>query len=120
MLGHGIGMVEDLPGLNRFLAHAHQLIGSGGQLLLHSRDVRQTDDPNHLTYHEANRRAGHYIGEICLQFEYEGQSGPYCGWLHVDPPTLRQRAEQGGWNCEIILEQDSGEYLARLTQQRAA
>jgi SAM-dependent methyltransferase len=119
MLGHGIGLVEDLPGLKRFLARAHQLTRSDGQLLVDSLDVRQTDDPRNLAYHEANRRAGHYVGATRLQFEYEGQSGPYCGWLHVDPETLRQQAEQAGWECEIILEQESGDYLARLTRSRA-
>ena len=120
MLGHGIGMVENDPGLARFLGHAHQLTSNGGQILLHSLDVSQTDDPDHLAYHEANRRAGRYIGEVRLQFEFRGQIGPYCGWLHVDPQTLCAKAGQGGWKCDIVLEQDSGDYLVRLTHLRAA
>ena len=120
MLDHGIGMVEDVPGLARFLVHAHRLTSTDGQILLHSLDVSETHDPRHLAYHEANRRAGRYIGEIRLQFEYRGQVGPYCGWLYVDPQTLCAKAEQGGWECQIVLEQDSGDYLARLTHQLAA
>lgn len=46
LLGHGIGMVEDLPGLDRFLGHARRLTGNAGQLLPHSLDVRQTEDPS--------------------------------------------------------------------------
>jgi SAM-dependent methyltransferase len=120
MLGHGIGMVEDIPGLTRFLAHAHRLTSAHGQILLNSLDVRETDDPDHLAYHEANRRAGRYIGEVRLQFEYRGQVGPYCGWLHVDPQTLCAQAGHVGWECEIVLEEGSGDYLARLTHPRAA
>jgi SAM-dependent methyltransferase len=116
MLGHGIGIVEDLAGLDRFLARAQKLIESNGQLLLHSLDVRQTDDPKHLAYHEYVRNAGRYIGETRLRIEYEGESGPYCGWLHVDPQTLRERAEPAGWECETILMQEGGDYLARLTR----
>jgi hypothetical protein len=116
MLGHGIGIVEDLAGLDRFLAHARKLAHDNGQVLLHSTDVRQTDDPEHLAYHESTRKAGRYIGEIRLQMEYEGEIGPYCGWLHVDPQTLRDRAEPVGWGCETILMQDGGDYLARLTR----
>jgi SAM-dependent methyltransferase len=114
MLGHGIGMVEDLQGLSRFLAHAHRLTRTGGHVLLDSRDVRQTDDPRHVAYHEANRRAGRYVGEIRLQLEYAGQTGPYCGWLHVDPETLQKQCERVGWQCEIILRLGSGDYLAGL------
>ena len=115
LLGHGVGMVEDLPGLDQFLTHARRLTASYGQLLLHSLDVRQTEDPKHLAYHEANLRAGRYVGEIRIRFEYEGQSGPYCSWLQVDLQTLQQRAESTGWNCEMILEQ-GGDYLACLTR----
>ena len=115
MLGHGIGIVEDLQGLSRFLAHARRLTRAGGHLLLDSLDVRQTDDPKHLAYHEANRRTGRYFGEIRLQLEYAGQTGPYCGWLHVDPEILRKQGELAGWQCETILELDSGGYLAGLT-----
>lgn len=116
LLGHGIGMVEDLSGLHRFLIHAHRLTTAGGRLLVHSLDVRQTDDPVHLAYHEANRRAGRYVGETRLQFEYDGHVGPFCGWLHVDPHTLRQEADSIGWGCDVILEQEGGDYLACLTE----
>jgi SAM-dependent methyltransferase len=114
MLGHGIGMVGDLLGLDRFLAHAREITADRGQVLLHSVDVRQTDDPNHLAYHEANRQAGRYAGEIRVQFEYDGQRGPYCRWLHVDLETLGRRAAAVGWECELILEQGGGDYLACL------
>jgi SAM-dependent methyltransferase len=117
MLGHGIGMVEDLPGLVSFLRHARDLAVEGGQLLLDSLDVRQTADPDHVAYLEANRRAGRYLGEIRLQFEFGGTAGPFCGWLHVDPDTLADRAERVGWDCQTVVVEDSGDYLARLTRR---
>ena len=114
MLGHGIGMVEDLQGLSRFLAHARGLLRAGGQLLFDSLDVRRTEDPVHLAYHEANRRAGRYFGATRLQSEYAGRTGPYCRWLHVDPETLQREAERAAWKCEIVLRLAGGDYLARL------
>jgi hypothetical protein len=115
MLGHGIGIVEDLQGLSRFLVHARRLIRDDGQLLATSLDVRRTDDQSHLAYHEANREAGRYVGETRVQFEYDGRVGPYCGWVHIDPLTLAEHAALVDWACEILLEDESGEYLARLT-----
>jgi SAM-dependent methyltransferase len=115
LLGHGIGMVEDLSGLHRFLIHAHNLTAVGGRLLVHSLDVRQTDDPVHLAYHETNRGAGRYVGETRLQFEYDDHVGPFCGWLHVDPRALQQEADSTSWGCEVVLEQEGGDYLACLT-----
>jgi SAM-dependent methyltransferase len=117
MLGHGIGMAEDLAGLDRFLAHARTLVHRDGQALVHSHDVRKTQDPRHLAYHDANRRAGRYIGEIRMRFVFERETGPLCGWLHVDPETLEHHAEQSGWVCDVVVEEESGDYLARLTRR---
>lgn len=115
MLGHGIGMVENIKGLNLFLDHAACLIQRNGQLLINSVDVRQTDDSVHLKYHDANSFAGCYIGETRIQFEYKRECGPFCGWLHIDPQTLKKQAELKNWNSDIIFQDNSGEYSARLT-----
>jgi SAM-dependent methyltransferase len=120
LMGHGIGMVQTLVGLDRFLAHARGLLAERGQVLLHSLDVRVTDDSKHLAYQHANQRAGRYIGEIRLQFEFNGKTGPYCGWLHVDPGTLAVHAVKAGWQCEVILAEGNGDYLARLTKGQSA
>jgi SAM-dependent methyltransferase len=111
---HGIGMVQNLAGLDRFLSHTRRLIRPNGQMLLDSLDVRRTDDPRHLAYQEANRQSGRYEGEIRMRFGYKGRMGPEFGWLHVDPGTLDQHAGSGGWSCQVICQEDSGDYLAQL------
>jgi len=117
MMLHGIGMVETLPGLDRFLLHARTLIAPGGQLVFDSLDVRHTDNPQHLAYQEANRKAGRYFGEIRMQFEYKGQKGPLVGWLHVDSETLKEHAGKAGWKAQVFTQQQDGNYLAQLTSQ---
>jgi 2-polyprenyl-3-methyl-5-hydroxy-6-metoxy-1,4-benzoquinol methylase len=62
LMMHGLGMVGSLPGLDRFLSHAHHLIKPGGQILCDSLDVHTTTGPIHLAYQEANRRTGRYFG----------------------------------------------------------
>jgi SAM-dependent methyltransferase len=114
LIGHGIGMAEDLAGLGRFLAHARKLVRAGGQILLDSLDVSRTDDPRNLAYQEANRQQGRYVGETRIQIEFQEKRGPFCGWLHADASTLARHAEGAGWGCETVLDLPSGEYLARL------
>jgi SAM-dependent methyltransferase len=115
LMMHGIGMVQDLAGLDGFLDHAHTLLKPDGQILFDSLDVRCTDTPVHLAYQQANRRAGRYFGQIRLRFEYQGQMGPPFGWLHVDPKTLVEHAERKGWSCRVVCREDNGDYLAQLT-----
>ncbi|MFC2035074.1 class I SAM-dependent methyltransferase [Chloroflexota bacterium] len=115
MMGHGIGVVEDINGLIQFLDHVISLLNLDGQVLLTSLDVQVTDNPMHLRYQEQNLEAGRYFGEIRMQFKYGNSEGPLFGWLHVDPETLGDYALRVNLNCEVIEEQGDGNYLARLT-----
>jgi SAM-dependent methyltransferase len=117
MLGHGIGMTEDIKGLSSFLEHASRLICDEGQLLLNSVDVAQTINPVHLKYHQSNKNEGRYIGEVRMQIEYKGDKGPFFGWLHLDPQTLQKIAAIKNWKSELIFQGENGEYLARLTRK---
>lgn len=114
LLGHGLGLVEDLAGLDRFLVHARRLLAPGGQLLADSLDVRRTDDPRHLAYHERLRAEGRDPGEVRTCFEFEGVVGPFCGWLQADAATLEERARRAGWSFELVRDEPWGDYLARL------
>jgi SAM-dependent methyltransferase len=114
LMMHGIGLVETLAGLDRLLGKMKTLVRPGGQVLLDSLDVTRTDDPVHLAYHDANRAAGRYVGEIRNAFGYRGGWGPLCGWLHVDAQTLGEHARRAGWSLEVIRQEENGDYLACL------
>ncbi len=117
MMGHGIGMVETVAGLDTFLNAAPRLISPGGQILLDSTEVSVTKDPGHLAYQEANRRAGRYAGEIRLRLAFREATGPLWGWLQVDPETLATHARQAGWKSEVVVRHGEGDFLARLTRE---
>ncbi len=117
LLGHGIGMMNDLQGLGKFLMVADTLLNPDGQILLDTLDVRITDDAGNLAYQKANADAGRYFGKIRFRMEFNGETGPYVSWLHVDAETLISSAEKYNWKCEILLNTAFGDYLARLTKK---
>jgi SAM-dependent methyltransferase len=116
LLGNGIGMVETMAGLGRFLPCAASLLREGGHVLFDSLDVTATDDPVHLAYHELNRSAGREIGSTRIRVEFGGMIGPYFGWLHAAPDVLGQAVSGHGWTADIVAEQQGGGYLARLSR----
>lgn len=118
MMGHGIGVVENIAGLDQFLKNMHELLKPNGQILLTSAELRVTNEPIHLAYHRRNLDAGRYYGEIRMQFKYRDFIGPLFGWLHVDAETLGIHALKVGWQCEVISQQQDGNYLARLSKKR--
>lgn len=93
MLMNGIGLVESLEGLERFLGRAHAALTPGAQLLFDS------TSPTHIRrYH----------------FAYRGERGESARWLFVDPRTLTRYARATGWTTTILHRESDGSYLARL------
>lgn len=117
ILGRSIGFVETLAGLDVFLNSIRRLVKPGGCILINSLDVTKTTDRQNLSYHEANRKAGKYVGEIRLQLEYGSVTGPEVGLLHVDPDTLTAHAAAAGWMCRVLLREPDGHYAAVLRKK---
>ena len=117
MMSHGIGITGNLEGFHRFLKHAYELTLPDGILIFDSLDVRQTDDPVNLAYHERNRQMGRYIGEIHWQFEYKGIKGAPVSWLQIDPDTLKEELTRSEWISEIIHKEPTGDYLVKLSKK---
>lgn len=112
LLMNGIGLAQDLNGLNKFLAHSKSILKPGGQILLDSSDLMylyQEDDGSI----KINLNEGYY-GEVEYRFDYKNLAGDIFKWLYVDFSTLSAYADQQGFNCELIYEDDHYNYLARL------
>ncbi len=112
MLMNGIGLVQDLNGLDRFFIHAKSLLRSGGQVLLDSSDLmylyKEEEGSIRINLNES------YYGEIEYKVEYNGVVGESFKWVYVDYLTLNEHADKNGFNCELLYEDDHYNYLARL------
>jgi SAM-dependent methyltransferase len=115
LLGNGIGLAGQLPSVDPFLRSLRGLVTASGQLLVHSVDVRCSSQAADLAYQEANRTAGRYFGEVQVTFRYRDAVGSPLWWVHVDGDTLADVARRAGWKSEIMIRQEDGNYLARLT-----
>lgn len=118
LLMNGIGIVENLEGLQRFLERAHTLLRPDGQILLDSSDPRTQIEANEKPPWESKSKTGVYWGETQFQIEYKGKMGEPFGWLFVDSETLAQHARQTGWTCQVLRWDKDGRYLARLIRAK--
>ncbi len=107
LLMNGIGLAGNPDGLRRFLRHAESLILPGGQLLFDSSDVT-------YLYEEEPLPEANYYGEIICQYGYKRRKTEPFSWLYVDWKMLSRIAEEEGWKSELLFEDDSDQYLARL------
>jgi len=112
MLMNGIGFTKNFDGLSVFLKSAKELLHSGGQLILDSSDLMYLYEEEDGFY--AINLNMEYYGEVLYQIEYMGVKGKPFNWLYIDFDNLSQIAEQNGFKCEKVFEDNHYNYLARL------
>ena len=106
LLMNGIGLAGTLDGLSRLFNHLKSFLNEGGQILFDSSDVSYL--------YEGNTPTDNYYGEIAYQYQYKKLQTNWFNWLYVDKDTLLKHATQAGFKTEILLEDEYGQYLARL------
>lgn len=107
LLMNGIGLCEDIRGLQVFLEYIKKLLLPGGQVIFDSSDIS-------YVFEKIDYPLRNYYGEISYQYEYQGIKGKWFKWIYVDYLKLKIMAEQHGWACEMIYEDDMDQYLACL------
>lgn len=110
MLMNGVGLAGDLSNLSRLLWHLKSLVTPEGQVLLDSTDIS-------YLYEESARPDYKYYGELTFYYEYKGVMDEPFNWLYIDQDSLQQIASDSGWHCQVIFEDDTDAYLARLTHR---
>ncbi len=109
-LMNGIGLTGTLAGFSDFLLKAKNFIHPDGQLIFDSSDIS-------YLYEGLPKPNNKYFGEVSYQYEYKGQKGKWFDWLYLDQTTLIRTAQQTGWHCEIVFDDNEDQYLAKLTLQ---
>ena len=59
---------------------------------------------------------GHYYGELNYRMQYKDIIGEPFTWLYIDADTLKQKAEENGYDVNVVAEGDHYEYLAKITK----
>lgn len=107
LLMNGVGLAGTLAQLELLLIHCKSLMNPGGQILFDSSDVAYLFPDGKPT--------GHYYGEIAYQYGYKKLKTDWFNWLYIDEHTMKDIAQQFGFKMEVLLEDEFGQYLARLT-----
>jgi len=112
MLMNGIGFTKNFNGLSVFLKSAKEILKPGGQIILDSSDLMYLYEEEDGSY--TINLNEEYYGEVMYQVEYMDIKGDPFQWLYVDFDNLSLYAEEAGFNCEKVFEDDHYNYLARL------
>lgn len=114
LLMNGIGLAGKLNNLSDFLQHLASLLRPNGQILLDSSDIiymfDQDEDGGYWIPND-----GTYYGEVVFEMEYKGQKSNPFHWVYVDFNTLQNACLANNLDCELIMDGEHYDYLAKLT-----
>ncbi len=113
LLMNGTGVFEDLNSTPKYLQHLKQLLKPNGQILIDSSDIKYMyEDDNGGFWYDAN---SNYYGELDYFISYKGETETSFKMLYLDFETLNSACISVGLQCELILEGEHYDYLAKLT-----
>ncbi len=114
LLMNGAGMCGRLKNIPNFLLKLKSLLNPGGQILLDSSDIIYMfdDDEDGGKWIPSNNE---YYGEIVFKISYKGEKEKPFDWMFIDYNTLQSAAFANGLQCELIMEGEHYDYLAKLS-----
>ncbi len=112
-LMNGSGIIGKLNYIDRFFMHIKKLLKPNGQVLIDSSDISYLfiDDDGGFWVDAA---LGYY-GEIQYKLKYKDIESDWFDWLYIDYNTLQNAANANGFHCELILEGNDNDFLAKLS-----
>lgn len=112
LLMNGTGIFGTLAETSKYLQKLKSLLTPNGQIILDSSDIiymfDQDEDGAYMV------PATGYYGELTFNVSYKAQTEDAFPWLYLDYNTLQNAAHANGLQCELLLEGNHFDYLARL------
>lgn len=113
LLMNGTGIFRTLEELPTYLQKLQSLLNPNGQILIDSSDLIYMYDENEDGSYSIPAEG--YYGELTFTVSYKGQTEEPFPWLYLDYHTLQRAAQAHGFQCEMLVEGDHYDYLARLS-----
>lgn len=113
LLMNGTGIFGTLAETTKYLQKLKSILNPNGQILLDSSDIIYMfdDDEDGGKWIPSDG----YYGELTFTISYKNEKEDPFSWLYLDYNTLQNAANSNGLQCELILEGEHFDYLARLT-----
>ncbi len=113
LLMNGTGIFGTLKETSKYLQKLKSLLNPNGQILIDSSDIIYMfdDDEDGGKWVPGNG----YYGELTFTISYKNETEATFPWLYLDCNTLQNAALANDLQCELVLEGDHFDYLAKLT-----
>lgn len=116
MMGNNFGLFATPQRARWLLRRLKGLTSPDARIVAESRDVYDTDRPEHLAYHRRNQDRRRLAGELRIRCRYRQYIGDWMPYLMVSQAELAEIVEGTGWRISETLSSASSQYIAVLTK----
>lgn len=114
MLGNNFGLFGDAENAKSILKKMFRITSPEAQIIAGTRNPYKTESPEHLEYHEFNRRRGRMPGQIRMRVRYGKAVGAWFDYLFVSQEEMRELLNDTGWQIEEFIGTAEANYFAVL------
>ncbi|HLF52974.1 SAM-dependent methyltransferase [Flavobacterium sp.] len=113
LLMNGTGIFGKLKNVSQYFQKLKSLLNENGQILIDSSDIIYMFDEDE----DGGKwiSGDDYYGELEFTLTYKGEKEASFPWLYLDYNTLQNAAHANGLECELVLEGEHYDYLAKLS-----
>lgn len=112
LLMNGTGIFQSVENIQTYLTHLKSLLNPNGQILIDSSDIKYMyEDEDGGLWIDTN---ANYYGELNYFLSYKGEQENPMKWLYLDFKTLQDSCTQAGLKCDLVMEGEHYDYLAKI------
>jgi SAM-dependent methyltransferase len=104
MMGNNFGLFGSGEGARRLLRRMSRITSRKARIIVSSNDVYNTDNPEHLRYHETNRQKGRMSGQMRLRVRYHQYATPWFDYLLVSQSEMVEILEGTDWQVKRFFD----------------
>jgi len=112
MLGNNFGLFGSQKRARWLLKKFHRMTSSDAMIIAESNDPYKTDNPDHLKYHEYNRRRGRMAGQLRIRVRFGKYTGNWFDYLIVSKKEMKYLLMGTGWKAERFIRSKGSQYIA--------
>ncbi len=117
MMGNNFGLVGSFNGARRLLKKFYSITSEKGRIIAASAEVYNTTVPEHLSYHDFNRRRGRMAGQLRLRVRYKKYVTPWFDYLVVSKNEMENILEGTGWGVSRYIDSKGPMYIAIIDKR---
>lgn len=117
MLGSNFGLFGSFNNARRILKKLEKITSRHARIIATTNDVYQTENPDHLSYHEYNRIHGRMGGQLKTRIRYKKYATPWFDYLMVSKEEMENILDGTGWKVTRYIDAGDSHYAAIIDKQ---